>query len=106
MLTAEEALLKTQITKDNFKEKAKNFFVAKEEEFERLIIEATEEGKIKTDIWFMSSELENYGIKGREATDILTEYLKKELSDHGYKTQVSYNSFACSLLIVCQWGEE
>ena len=106
MLTAKEALLKTQITKDDFEEKAKNFFVAKEEEFERLIIEAAEEGKTKIDIWFMPPELEIYGIKGREATNVLTEYLKEELSDHGYKTQVSYNPFSCSLLIVCQWGEE
>lgn len=106
MLTAKEALLKTQITKDSFEEKAKNFFIAKEEEFERLIIEAAEEGKTNVDIWFMSPELEIYGIKDREAMDILTKYLKEELSDHGYKTQVSYNSFSCSLLIMCQWGEE
>ena len=106
MLTAKEALLKTQITKDSFEEKAKNFFIAKEEEIERLIIEAAEEGKTKADIWFMPPELEVYGIKGREATGILTEYLNGELSDRGYNTQVSYNPFSCSLLIVCQWGEE
>lgn len=106
MLTAKEALLKTQIAKEDFEEKAKNFFIKKEKEIERLIIEATEEGKTKIDIWFMSPELEIYEIKGKEATSILTDYLKEKLSDLGYKTQVSYNPFSCSLLIICNWEEE
>ena len=106
MLTAKEVLLKTQIAKDDFEEKAKNFFITKEEEIERLIIEAAEDGKTKTDIWFMSPELEIHGINGKEATSVLTEYLKEELSNLGYKAQVSYNPFSGSLLIICQWGEE
>ena len=106
MLTAKEALLKTQNAKKDFKEKSIKFFNSEKKHIEQDIIKAAEEGKTKVNIHYAPSDFYPYGLKSSESIDVLIECIKQQLIEMGYKCSISYNTFTNAFLVTCSWEEK